>query len=108
MTVVLQSLGCYVDHPTAMVDACILPQLVAAVGSESMFGFLVGGVLVAGLWLAGDGDLATPAVVVVLLGGVLLPTLAADHREIALAFVFVGTAAMIVAAIEKYYLEGAQ
>jgi len=104
----LQQLSCYTTNPTSMVSNCVFPQLVAATGGEGMFGFLVGSTLIAGLWLAGDGGLATPATVTVLLGGLLFPTLPPKYLGIARVVTFLGLAAALLAGIEKYYLEGAQ
>lgn len=104
----LQALGCYTDNRWNMVGECILPQLVAAVGGEQMFGLLLGLPLIAGLWLAGDGDLATPATATILVGGVMFPLLPASYLGIARTVAFVGLAAMALAVIEKYYLEGSQ
>jgi len=104
----LQSTGCYTSNPWNLLGECVLPQLVAATGGEGMFGFLVGSTLIAGLWLAGDGGLATPATVTVLLGGLLFPTLPPKYLGIARVVTFLGLAAALLAGIEKYYLEGAQ
>lgn len=108
MMIPLQSLGCYSNNPFNMLGECALPQLVAAVGGEQMFGVLIGLPLLAGLWLAGDGDLTTPATVTVLVGGVLFPLLPGTYLGIARTVAFLGLAAAVLAVIEKYYLEGAQ
>jgi hypothetical protein len=91
-----------------MLDACVLPQLVAAVGGQQLFGVLIGGSLIVGLWWAGEGDLATPATATVLVGGVMFPLLPASYLGIARTVALLGLAAMILAAVEKYYLEGSQ
>lgn len=104
----LQSLGCYTDNPWNMVGECMLPQLIAAVGGEQMFGLLIGLPMLVGLWLAGDGDLATPAAATALVGGALFPMLPASYLGIARTVTFVGLAAVALAVIEKYYLEGSQ
>lgn len=104
----LQSTGCYTSNPWNLLGECALPQLVAAVGSEQMFGLLIGGSLIAGLWLAGEGDLATPATVTVLVGGVLFPLLPGGYLGIARTVAFVGLVAALLAVLEKYYLEGSQ
>jgi len=85
-----------------------LDDLVFAAGGEAIFGLLVGGVLILALWIAGDGDLATPATITVLVGGVLFPILSGDYLNIARVVAFLGLAGVILATIEKYYLEGAQ
>jgi len=81
---------------------------IAVAAAAMMFGLLLGGSLIAGLWLAGDGDLATPAAVTVLVGGVLFPILPGGYLGIARTVAFLGLVAVILAVLEKYYLEGAQ
>jgi len=95
-------------NPGADLLAEVLADLVAGAGSEAIFGVLVGGVLILSLWLAGDGDLATPSVMTVLVGGVLFPVLPGTYLGIARAVTFLGLVGAILAAVEKYYLEGAQ
>lgn len=106
--ILLQSMQCYANNPFNLLGECVLPQVIAAVGSEQMFGFILGGALIAGLWLAGDGDLATPATITVLVGGVLFPLLPGGYLGIARTVAFLGLVAVILAVLEKYYLEGAQ
>lgn len=86
----------------------LLDDLVYAAGGEATFGVLVGGALILSFWVAGDGDLATPAVLTVLLGVIMFPLLPASYLNIARVIAFLGLVAAILAALEKYYLEGAQ
>jgi len=102
----LQSVGCYTNNRWNLLSECVLPQLVAAVGGEQTFGLLIGLPMLVGFWLAGDGDLATPATAVVLVGGVLFPILPASYQGIARTVAFLGLAAVALAVIEKYYLRG--
>jgi hypothetical protein len=85
-----------------------LDDLVFAAGGEAIFGLLVGGVLILALWIAGDGDLATPSVTTVLVGALMFPLLPGTYLTIARVITFLGLTAAILAAVEKYYLEGTQ
>jgi len=85
-----------------------IADLTHAAGGEATFGVLVGGTLIMALWIAGDGDLATPAVVTVLVGSLMFPVLPAGYLGIARVISFLGLTAAILAALEKFYLEGTQ
>lgn len=85
-----------------------LDDLVWAAGGEATFGVLIGGTVVLSFWIAGDGDLSMPAVVTVLIGGLMFPLLPPTYLNIARVVSFIGLVAGILAAGEKYYLEGAQ
>jgi len=85
-----------------------LSDIVGAVGGEATFGALVGGTVVTSFWLAGDGDLATPAVLTVLIGVLMFPLLPAGLLGVARVISFIGLVAGILAALEKYALEGSQ
>lgn len=85
-----------------------LDDLVWAAGGEATFGVLIGGTVIGALWIAGDGDLATPAVLTVLLGVIMFPILPETYLNIARVISFLGLAAAVLAGLEKYYAEGAQ
>jgi hypothetical protein len=109
MTRPLQSeiaLGDYINGNDMLQAA--LDDLVFAAGGEAIFGLLVSGVLILSLWIAGDGDLATPSVTTVLVGAVMFPLLPGTYLTIARVITFVGLTAAVLAAVEKYYLEGTQ
>jgi len=99
-------LSCYSNNPLGMLQECVFPQMVGAFGGPGLFGLVLGGTIISGLWLAGDGDLATPATITVLVGGVLFPILPASYQGIARTVAFLGLAAVALAVIEKYYLRG--
>lgn len=85
-----------------------LDDLVWAAGGEATFGVIIGAVVILSFWLAGDGDLTTPAVLTVLLGVIMFPLLPATYLDIARVVAFLGLVAGILAGLEKYYAEGAQ
>jgi len=105
MRPLLQGLSDYTDG--GMLEAA-LADLTAAVGGELTFGVLIGGALILSLYLAGNRDLTVPAVVTVLVGGVLFPVLPATYSTIATTIVFLGIVVSVLVVLEQYYLEGAQ
>lgn len=97
-------LGCYT---TAGNDyfVCILDDVVAAFGGEAVFGLIVGSAVLFSLWWANDGRIGTPAVVVLVSGGLMLPLLPAQYATIARAFAFIGLVAAVVAVGQRYFLD---
>jgi hypothetical protein len=85
-----------------------LDDLVWAAGGEATFGVIVGGSIILAMWIAGDGDLSMPSVITVLFGGILFPILPPTYLTIARVVTFVGLTAGVLAAGEKFYLEGNQ
>lgn len=102
----LQSLKCYTDSPWGWLD-CSIQQNIAAVGGTGLFGLLLGGSLLYLSWYASPNqDLALPAALVVLLGGVLVPALPGNYTSLAWNIVLVGLAAGIFAIAKRYVLRG--
>lgn len=98
------ALGCY-STPGNNLMTCVLDDVVAALGGEASFGLIVGGAVLFSLWWANDGRLGTPAVVVLVTGGILLPLLPAQYATIAQAFAFIGLVASIVVIGQRYFLD---
>lgn len=107
-SVVLQSdaLSCYTSEGSDMYG-CAIGELTAALGGQSTFGFLVGGTILLSIYIAGDGDLAAPTVLTILLGGLLFPILPGAYAKMAWAIIFVGLVAGGLSIANKYLLSGA-
>lgn len=84
---------------------CAAQSLVEPFGI-ALFGLLVAGGMILGIWFAGDGDLATPAVLAILLGGIFLPVLSGGYVRIAQMFMFLGLVAALLAVARKYVMTG--
>lgn len=101
-TIVLQTAtSCYEEGNDIM--GCIADDAVAPFGT-ALFGLLVAGGMILGIWFAGDGDLATPAVLAILLGGIFLPFLSGGYVRIAQMFMFIGLVAALLAVAQKYVM----
>lgn len=83
---------------------CFIEQYVGGFGSPAAFGLLLGVSMFMTLYVAGDGDMATPTVALVLFGGVLIPTLPGNFGEIGMAIVVIGLAAVLWQVVQKYVL----
>jgi hypothetical protein len=109
MTPILQSAGvleCYAQGSEGNLLQCILDDLTLAVGGEAVFGLLVGSVSILALYIAGNGDAATPTVATILLGAVAVPVLPPQFRGAAYAVLVVGVAFGMFAAAGRWVLRG--
>jgi hypothetical protein len=100
------SAACYVEHPWSLLDACVNPQLAGATGgSDALFGLMLGMSILVPMWLADDeGRLAAPAVLLILLGGSLLPMLPGNMRGAAWTLIILGVAAAIAVVANRFVL----
>lgn len=82
----------------------VLTDLTAATGGEALFGILAGGAIVLAFYVGGGRDLATPTVLTILLGSVLIPMLPGQYQQLGLSLIIVGIAAGIMAIANRYIL----
>lgn len=97
-------LDCYVSAGDRL--SCVYNDFAAATGSSAVFGLILGGVLMVAMYNASDGSLIVPAVVLILLGGFLVPILPAAVSGISGSIVILGLAAAVFAGLRRYALEG--
>jgi hypothetical protein len=74
--------------------------------SPALVGLLIAGVLMTSLYIAGDGTIVVPAVVMILFGGALVPLLPAQFVGLAWAVLAVGTAAAVFVAMQRFMGRG--
>lgn len=86
-----------------LLDA-VLNDLVAATSGEALLGVLVGGMIILAFYVGGDRDLATPTVLTILLGSVLIPMLPASYQQTGISLIILGIAAGIMAIARRYIL----
>lgn len=97
----LLQLACYTDNPQGMLT-CALDDIAAAVGGQAMFALLGGGTLIFAYYKASGGSLATPSVMLFLLGGLMIPSLPAQFQTMAQVLMFLGLVGAILAGLKKY------
>jgi hypothetical protein len=90
---------CFAQGTEGNLLGCVLDGLFAAGPSPALMGLLLSGVLVTSLYVAGDGTVAVPAVVTILLGSVLVPLLPPQYVSLAYSVVVIG---ITVAAFSAY------
>ena len=99
------SIGCFGDG-VGNATECVIDGTFAAGPAPELIGLLLGGTLITSLYVAGDGTVAVPAVVTILLGSVMLPLLPAQYVSMAWVFVFLGTAVAVFAAYSRFTHQG--
>jgi hypothetical protein len=103
----LQSgLDCYVSSGDRL--ACAFSDFAVATGGEAVFGLLLGGALLMAFYIASDGSVAVPAVMLTLTGGFLIPILPGQLVGIAQPIIILGIFAGLFSVLARYTLAGAQ
>lgn len=83
---------------------CVFDPMTQATGGDPLFGLLVGGATILGMYVAGSGDIGPPSVITILFAGVLFGMLPAGVVNIAWGVAFVGLAGGIVGIAQRYFL----
>jgi hypothetical protein len=97
---------CFAQGTEGDLLGCVLDGLFAAGPSPALMGLLLSGVLVTSLYVAGDGTVAVPAVVTILLGSVLVPLLPPQYVSLAYTVVVIGVTAAAFAAYSRFTSAG--
>jgi len=82
----------------------LLGMLTSSFGGEGMFGVIIGGSTIFAFYLAGEGDLAAPTVLLVLAGGFLWPVLPGAYAGFGRSLLILGLASGFIAVARRYVL----
>jgi len=98
--------ACYLDHPWNILKSCLFPQIGAGTGgSQALFGLLLGAGIVIPMWLADpESRIAAPTVLLILIGGALLPALPGNMRGAAWTLIILGMTAAIGVLAKRFIL----
>ena len=91
------------NNPGSMLDWAI-SNIYASLGGEALGGVFIGGAILISLYLAGSRSFATPAVVLILFGGILVPMLPGGMAQVATTIMLLGMVAAILAVAERYFI----
>lgn len=100
------ALSCYTSNPLGM-HWCALDQISAAFGGQGVFGLFVGGLVFTVGYFTTDGDVVTPSVILILLGGILIPSLPSQYQMLAATLMFVGGVGAVMQLLNRYVFGGA-
>lgn len=96
------SLSCIAQGTEGDLVDCGIDAMFAAGPSPELVGFVLVGSLLTSLFIAGDGDVVVPAVVMVLLGSVAVPTLPPEYTTYAYTVVVLGATVAMLAAYVRF------
>jgi hypothetical protein len=85
--------------------SCMIGDMVGAFSGSVTFGLIFGGFIILAYYLAGDGEIATVAIVTILFGGILIPALPGTYRTVAYSIMFAGMFVGLWAVTRRYVLE---
>jgi hypothetical protein len=95
------AVDCYTNNPR-MMHVCALDDITAAFGSQGLFGLTVAGLVFVGGYFVTDGDIVVPGVMLMLVGGILVPGLPAQYQTLALTLMFAGGVGAVMQLLGKY------
>lgn len=99
-------LGCYTNNPLGM-HWCALADITTAFGGQGIFGLMVAGLVFLAGYNVTDGDIVTPSVVLILLGGILIPSLPTQFQLLAATLMFAGGVGAVMQLLDRYVFGGA-
>ena len=100
------ALGCYAQGTQGDMTQCVVDGVFSAGPAPGLMGLLISGVLLTSLYVAGDGDLAVPAVVTILFGSILVPALPPQFRTFAYTIVVIGATVAAFTAYVRFTHQG--
>lgn len=82
----------------------LLDTLVSAFGGPGLFGLLLSAIIFVVLYVASEGDLATPTVALVLIGTVTVSMVPSNYGRLAGGIVLMGLAAALFTVFKRYVM----
>lgn len=82
----------------------LLDLLVRSFGGQALFGLLLSAVIFIVLYVATNGDLATPTVALVLIGTVTVPMVPSNYSRIAYGIVLMGLGGALLSVFKSYVM----
>lgn len=83
---------------------CALSDLFAALGGQGLAGLIIAGFVVTPFYFAGEGDIGTPAVILMLLGGIIFSAVPPQYQTVALTIVVFGVIVGFLRVLEAYVI----
>jgi len=95
-------IGCFMKGTEGDLAQCTLDGLFAAGPSPALVGLVMSGTLLTSLYIAGDGDIVVPAVVMILLGSIAVPALPPQFTIYAYTVVVIGSVVAMFSAYIRF------
>jgi len=100
------SVSCFAQGTEGSMSQCVLDGVFSAGPAPSLVGLGIAGVMLTSFYIAGDGSVVVPAVLLILFGSILIPVLPAQFVELAYMLLAVGIAAAVFTAWTRFTAAG--
>ena len=100
------SVSCFAQGTQGSVTQCVVDGMFSAGPAPSLIGLGISGVLLSSFYIAGDGSIVVPAVLLILFGSVLITMLPAQFVGLAYSLTAIGIAAAVFAAWTRFTAAG--
>jgi len=100
------SLGCFAKGIEGDMTQCVVDGVFSAGPSPGLMGLLLGGTVMASLYIAPRGSIIPGAVAMILFGSVLVPALPPQFQRFAYTIVAIGGTAAAFAAYTRFTTRG--
>ncbi len=97
-------LQCFLDGGARSGLQCALADIFAALGGDGLAGLIISGFVLVPFYFAGEGDAGTPAVILILLGGIMIRELPPQYQGTAKVIVVIGGIVAFLRLAEAYVL----
>ena len=100
------SLGCFAQGVNGDMTQCVVDGVFAAGPSPGLMGLLIGGTIMASLYIAPGGSVIPGAIAMILFGSVLVPALPPQYQLFAYTIVVIGGTVAAFAAYTRFTTRG--
>jgi len=100
------SVACFAQGTEGSMSQCVLDGVFSAGPAPSLVGLVMAGVMVTSFYIAGDGSVVVPAVLLILFGSILIGTLPAQFVGLAYSLTAVGIAVAVFSAWTRFTAAG--
>jgi len=100
------SVSCFAQGTEGTMSQCVLDGVFSAGPAPSLIGLGIAGVMLSSFYIAGDGSIVVPAVLLILFGSVLITMLPAQFVGLAYSLTAIGIAAAVFTAWTRFTAAG--
>ena len=100
------AVSCFAQGTEGSMSQCVLDGVFSAGPAPSLVGLGIAGVMLSSFYIAGDGSVVVPAVLLILFGSILITMLPAQFVGLAYSLTALGIAAAVFAVWTRFTAAG--
>jgi len=100
------SVACFAQGTEGSMSQCVLDGVFSAGPSPALIGLGISGVMLTSFYIAGDGNIVVPAVLLILFSGIIAAMLPAQFIGLAYTMLVIGGAVAAFKAIMRFIAAG--